>query len=116
MISGEVHEIMLHAREQQGELRLGARKWGPFDKLPVPSWGNMVPWSQNGLLGLSKGSGHSEVVFVFLLSGTGDSLRANHSQLAPPIFIARPADSLEFSGDSRESCESTRANHATKFS
>ena len=34
-----------------------------------------------------------------------------------PIFIARQADShesLEFPGDSRELCESMRANHATK--
>ena len=58
------------------------------------------------------------------LSGTGDSqrdsresIRANHSQLTPHSFIVRQADShesLEFP-DSRESCESTRANHATKL-
>ena len=62
------------------------------------------------------------------LSGTGDSqrdsresIRANRDSFAieTPNFIARQADShesLEFpirAFDSRESCESIRANHAT---
>ena len=62
------------------------------------------------------------------LSGTGDSQRdsresicANHSQLKPYFYsssgrfarITRISDSRE-SPDSRESCESIRANHATK--
>ena len=60
--------------------------------------------------------------------GTGDSqrdsresIRANRFATKTPIFVARQADShesLEFpisreSPDSRESCESIRANHAT---
>ena len=67
------------------------------------------------------------------ICGTGDSqcdsresIRANHSQMKPQFFIARQADSPERfaritrisdsheSPDSRESCESIRAKHATK--
>ena len=63
------------------------------------------------------------------LSGTGDSqrdsresIRAHHSQLNPYFYsasdrfarITRISDSRE-SPDSRESCESIRANHATKI-
>ena len=63
------------------------------------------------------------------LSGTGDSqrdlresIRANHSQLKPLFYsvsglfarITRISDSRE-SPNSRESCESIRANHATKL-
>ena len=66
--------------------------------------------------------------FLHHLSGTGDSqcdsresIRANHSQSKPLFYsassrfaqITRISDSRE-SGDSRESCESIRANHATK--
>ena len=62
------------------------------------------------------------------LSGTGDSQRESRKTFAmeTPIFIARQAnshESLEFpiesdsreSPDSRESCESIRAKHATKW-
>ena len=67
---------------------------------------------------------------AFVLSGTGDSqrdsresIRANRVAIETPVFIApsgrfaritRISDSRE-SPDSRESCESIRANHATKL-
>ena len=68
-----------------------------------------------------------QMVWPFL-SGTGDSqpdsresIRANHSQLNSYFYsasgrfarITRISDSRE-SPNSRESCESIRANHATK--
>ena len=46
-----------------------------------------------------------------------NAIRANRFAIETPIFTARQADShesLDFPIDSRESCESIRANHATK--
>ena len=83
------------------------RNWPRVDQLLSNSVYKILPWR---------------------LSGTGDSqcdsresIRANHSQLKPYFYsasgrfarITRISDSRE-SPDSRESCESIRANHATK--